>query len=223
MEDSKVEEVWKDIKIAGYQVSSLGRLRNKNKYILAQSYTERGYLKISLFYNGSLHTHKVHRLVAAAFIENPNGLLTINHKDCNKANNVYTNLEWMSSKDNYDHGVNNGLMRHGESHPDAVLTDNDVHQIIGLIKEGLSDIEISKLYGVVHSCIYKIRVGLSWKHIERPVFNKTGHKKKLKAEGIPVIRKMFLDGVINADIAKIYNVDGGTISQIKQGRTWKNY
>lgn len=171
-------EIWKSIDKTGYEVSSLGRVRNKEKYVLSPSLTERGYLRVSLFYHGQLHTQKVHRLVAKAFLQCDDFTLTVNHKDCNKQNNVYTNLEWLTRKANYEHGIENNCSCKGEAKPNAVLSEADVYDIIDLIQEGLTDIEIATAYEISHSSIYKIRIGVSWAHIKRPVFSKTGHKKK---------------------------------------------
>jgi hypothetical protein len=218
-----MEEIWKLVAGTTYYVSNLGNIKNKNDYVLQKRLNDRGYPIISLFYEGCLHTCKIHRLVAIAFVPNPSGLLTVNHINHIKTDNNYLNLEWLSSQDNYRDAVNSSLMAHGEKHCNAILTDLDVYDIIELIREGYTDIEIASLYNIAHSSIYKIRIGYSWKHIERPIFNKTGQKKKLSATDIPDIRKMFANGAKNAAIAKIYNVNGGTISQIRQGRTWKNF
>jgi len=218
-----MEEIWKQIEDTTYEISSLGRVKNKYDYILSQSLTERGYLKISLFFDSKLNTRTVHRLVAKAFVDGYVEGLTVNHKDCNKLNNNYNNLEWMSLIDNYKHGITNNCSCKGEDRPESILKESDVLDIIELIKDGCTDIEIAKIYNIVHSSIYKIRVGISWKHIKRPVFDKVGIIKKLTVTDIPIIRQMLLDGISLANIAKKFKVHSGTISGIKQGRSWKNY
>ena len=110
-------EIWKDIEgfEGKYQVSTWGRVRschhNKTK-ILATYKNERGYLKVSLFV-GKKKTKKyrVNRLVALAFIPNPYDLPQVNHKDGNKENNSYTNLEWATNEINSKHYR---LMKDGE-------------------------------------------------------------------------------------------------------------
>ena len=101
-------ETWKAI--AGfedlYEVSDLGRVKSLNynhtgkEKILKPGKTHGGYLMVNLCKDGHGKTVKVHRLVAEAFIPNPNNLETVNHKDEVKTNNTVSNLEWMSRVDN---------------------------------------------------------------------------------------------------------------------------
>ena len=108
-------ETWKSI--AGYEglyeVSDLGRVKSlwygKEK-ILKPGKSTGGYLHVALYKNGKAKNSKVHRLVAEAFIQNPNNLTTVNHKDEVKTNNVAGNLEWMSLKDNLNYGTHNKRM-----------------------------------------------------------------------------------------------------------------
>lgn len=66
--------------------------------------TKKGYLRVDLYdENGKRKHYKVHRLVAQAFIENPDGKPQVNHKDGNKHNNSVTNLEWVTDAENKDH------------------------------------------------------------------------------------------------------------------------
>lgn len=62
--------------------------------------------------SGKKHYKRVHRLVANTFIENPNNLPQVNHKDGNKLNNKVDNLEWCSNRENTQHGYDNGLYRY---------------------------------------------------------------------------------------------------------------
>ena len=105
-------ETWKAI--AGYEgiyeVSDLGRVKSLKfgkERILKPGGDTHGYLHVILCRDG--HTKKlfVHRLVAEAFIQNPNNLATVNHKDEVKTNNTVSNLEWMSQKDNLNYGTHN--------------------------------------------------------------------------------------------------------------------
>ena len=67
-----------------------------------------GYYQVSIHHKGKRHFRYVHRLVAEAFIPNPNNLPQVNHKDGDKLNNNVNNLEWVSNKQNTQHGYDNG-------------------------------------------------------------------------------------------------------------------
>lgn len=97
-----MKEIWKDIKnYEGlYKISNLGNVKslktNKNLYYSKS----RNYLRVSLNKNGIRKGYFIHRLVAQAFIPNPNNYPCVNHKDCNGNNNKVNNLEWCTYKQN---------------------------------------------------------------------------------------------------------------------------
>ena len=68
-----------------------------------------GYMNVTLSKNGKMKSHRVHRLVAIAYLPNPHNKFTVNHKDLNKQNNHVNNLEWMTQKENHNHARKNGV------------------------------------------------------------------------------------------------------------------
>ena len=108
-------EIWKPISWSGgkLEVSSEGNVRSnmRDGRILKQQEDRKGYMRISVTVNQVKHTIKVHREVALAFLDNPNGLDQVNHIDGNKKNNSVSNLEWVSCLDNARHAVKTGLWK----------------------------------------------------------------------------------------------------------------
>lgn len=105
-----MEEIWKDIEgyEGVYQVSNLGRVKRfETGRILKGVKNEYGYLLANLSKNNIRSTKRIHRLVAEAFIPNPQNKPEVNHIDENKLNNDITNLEWVTSKENLNHGTRN--------------------------------------------------------------------------------------------------------------------
>ena len=108
-------EIWKDVKgYEGlYQVSNLGRVKSLNyrrsgkERLLSLAHDKDGYLYVCFRKNGKQKLHKVHRLVAQAFIPNPDNLPQVNHKDENKTNNNVKNLEWCTNEYNHNYGTRN--------------------------------------------------------------------------------------------------------------------
>lgn len=105
-------EEWKDIPNFNglYQVSNNGNIkRTKDEYIFKKNKNSRGYRIITLTKDKKEYSLSVHRLVAEAFIPNPNNLPQINHKDGNKLNNKIENLEWCTQSENMKHAYKNKL------------------------------------------------------------------------------------------------------------------
>jgi len=111
-------EIWKDIiGFEGlYQISNYGNVKSCRRYVnakfgkrvvneklLSLGKDKDGYLMAILCQDGIKKTVKIHRLVADAFIDKPEGKNIVNHIDSNKSNNILNNLEWVSSLENSCH------------------------------------------------------------------------------------------------------------------------
>lgn len=105
--------MWREIKnFENYEVNEFGEIRNKKtKHILKHSINEKGYHKVILSKNNQKFKTGVHRLVAIAFIPNPNNYKEVNHIDENKSNNHYSNLEWCDRKQNIEHSIKSGKFK----------------------------------------------------------------------------------------------------------------
>ena len=111
-----MQEVWKDIPgFKGlYQVSNMGRIKSFRKsskfgcpaeFILKNTVANNGYAQVTLYSDKKRSKILVHRLVADAFIPNPNNYPQVNHIDENPLNNCVDNLEWCTAKYNNDFGT----------------------------------------------------------------------------------------------------------------------
>ena len=102
-------ELWKAINgyEGVYEVSNMGNVRRDGKKLKLQTRRRDGYIEVQLYKHNIAASQKVHRLVAEAFLPNPNGLPVVNHKDENPSNNRADNLEWCTQKYNCEYGTRN--------------------------------------------------------------------------------------------------------------------
>ena len=109
-----MKELWKDIKgyEGNYQISNLGNVFNKNwnRPVKSQINKGNGYYEVHLSKHSKRKHFTIHRLVAIHFVENPNNHEFVNHKDTNKHNNLYSNLEWVTKSENGLHAGRAGLI-----------------------------------------------------------------------------------------------------------------
>jgi len=106
-------EQWKEVRdtFGLLEVSNEGRVRSnmRDGRILKATPDKKGYLRLHVTIKRERRSYKVHRLVAEAFIPNPENKPQVNHIDGNKANNAASNLEWVTNIENSYHAIDNGL------------------------------------------------------------------------------------------------------------------
>ena len=176
-------ELWKEV--VGYEgyyeVSSVGRVRSVDRVITrsnGRTYTNKGkiratcddglgYEQVSLSVEGKYKSRKVHRLVANAFITNPENKLQVNHIDGNKKNNIADNLEWVTNQENQIHAKNSGLYmkNSGINHFRSKLDDEKVRSIRKEYLMGASKSYLGNKYGVNPGTIYALLEGKTWRHV----------------------------------------------------------
>ena len=152
-----MKEIWKDIKdYEGlYQVSNLGRVKRiTTGRVLKPLKHANGYLMVKLSKNSIVYTKTVHRLVAEAFIPNPEHKPEINHIDENKTNNNVSNLEWMTRKENINHGTRTERMSKTQSIP-IIATNIKT----GESKEFYGARECARQLGLTHGNIASVLKG----------------------------------------------------------------
>jgi hypothetical protein len=159
----------------GYHILEDGTILSKRGKPLKLSTGSGNYLQANVYNKGKSRTFLVHRLVAMKFLLNPNKLPEVNHKDTNKKNNHYKNLEWCTRPQNIQHAVANGLMpgpwlgKSGKDHSRSKA----VYQCDGgaIICEHGSVRQAAKTLNIHHNLIYdnikgklKSAGGFQWKY-----------------------------------------------------------
>jgi len=98
---------WKQIGMSKYYISDAGLVRNHKGHLLRQRLHKYGYYDVILTIGGKKNRYTVHRLVASYFIPNPELKPQVNHIDLDKQNNHFSNLEWVTEKENISHYIEN--------------------------------------------------------------------------------------------------------------------
>ena len=162
--------IFKEIKgLIGYEISDSSIIRNKsNGRIKSQYISSTGYYMISISTKNKSKPYRVHRLLAEAFIPNPEKKPHINHIDGNKLNNQISNLCWVTHKENMQHAFKTGLANNtGSKNGMSKLTEDQVIKIKRLLSEGVSQYKIAKIIGgISRSAIMNIKNRNQWKHIK---------------------------------------------------------
>lgn len=152
------KEIWRPVVgfEGTYEVSNLGKVKSVRKgNALTGSHCHGGYIHVILCRKGEKKiTRNVHRIVAEAFIPNPNNLPQINHKDENKLNNRVENLEWCSGTYNMNYGT--VKEKTGHKKPVEMLDEN--YNLIAVFKSG---VEASEKTGVHKQSISNCCTGKS--------------------------------------------------------------
>ena len=155
-------EEWKPIKgYEGlYEVSNFGRVKSLDRINccgkrvqskLFSTQAKKNYITVVLNNDGNSKTFRIHRLVAQAFIPNPENKPCVNHKDGNKQNNHVNNLEWCTHSENMKHAHDTGLLP-----PTRKLSDDEIFEIVQN-KDGLTLKRLAEKYDITINWVYKIR------------------------------------------------------------------
>lgn len=179
-------ESWLDV--AGYeglyQVSNLGRVKSLGRKVVVRQKRYKqprtmhwksrilkpainkptnhkgSYVKIVLRKDGISRTKEIHRLVAAAFIPNPDNKPVVNHIDFDGTNNHFSNLEWCTVAENNRHSN-----QHGRIGGNRKLTKNKVRIVRVMTAAGFQPKTVAKLFNTSRTNVIAIRDKHTWKHI----------------------------------------------------------
>lgn len=181
-----MSEDWKDV--VGYEglykVSSKGQVKSLDRTItrtvkgttsnysregalMAQNKKGSEYMRVCLCKDSRAEKHYVHRLVAEAFIDNPNNLPCVNHLDANKMNNQKDNLKWCTYAENNQHAKDLGLHNvSGENCHLSKLTEEDVLGICDKRdNQGVSYRQLADYYDITPENVSSIVRGKTWKSV----------------------------------------------------------
>lgn len=183
-------EIWKNIAgYEGYQVSSLGNvrsLRRKTPHVLKPCRNlHSAYLQVWLF---KKHRKKdqlfIHRLVAKAFVPNPENKPQVNHVNGNKFDNRAENLEWVTASENQRHAVAIGLKTSGEDCKWAKLTSEQVRLIRSLYKPRDKEFGVkalAKKFGLGFGTVQRLVHGESYKNAGGIIHKKFYRRREAKS------------------------------------------
>jgi hypothetical protein len=177
-----MKEYWVPIHgFNNYYVSNLGRIKSVDRIIkrtdgiitkkngkikIATQRQSNGYLSIRLYNVGKDKLVFVHRVIAKAFIPNPEGKNFVNHIDGNKLNNNISNLEWCTSSENNKHAIITGLRSYksGCNHRLSFLSHQDIASIREMHKNNVKAGVIKNKYNLSYGAYYNIIKRISYKN-----------------------------------------------------------
>jgi len=179
-----------------------------------------GYKRISVVLkNGSSKRVLVHRMVAEAYVDNPNNHHYVNHKDGNKLNNHYKNLEWCTSSDNQKHAYKTSLKQYpkGQLNGRNRLSEQDVLNIYWELYNGARNIDVRNKYDIGCGTLTCIKNKRNWNYLlkDLPDIPIKPRAKKLSDRTIRWVCERLKDGWTAYEIS-----DAASNKNLTPDRVW---
>ncbi len=199
-----------------YSISREGIVYSRfNKKTISPIHGINGYLNVVLYNDNGRKRFNIHRLVALAFIPNPDHKAWINHIDGNKHNNRVENLEWCSPSENNLHALQCKLRL-----ADRPVGEETVRSICELLEAGVSPTDIVKdlnTVGVTRSFVQHIKCKETWTWVSKE-YDIPDTKKCIDNALVVEICKCLENGMTAVEIGKRYNISHYVVTNIKLGR-----
>lgn len=198
--------------------------KNKKK----RNKKKQGYLYVKLWIDGKSKAAFLHRLVAQAYIPNPDNKPEVNHKNADKHDNYVSNLEWVTSKENKEHAKNNNLTKYskGEDTGRAKYKNSEIEYACKLLSENKYTVsKISEMSKVDVDTLYNIRSkGIYYEISSKYTFpSKTVESNsKYTTEDIEKVCQLRQDGYSAKEISVITGVKIGTVKDVIHRRRRKD-
>jgi transposase len=242
--ENEEKELWIELpQYPGYEISNYGRVKSYKPQGRATTITKRlppekgrflkptvnsrGYFILELRpIDKPAIIQSVHTLVALAFIgPQPTEYHQVSHKNGNKQNNFYRNLEWLTAHEHYEHELISGMRRpgwgkvnhpKGENHRLAILTSEQVVEAIKRVNSGESQASVARFFGVHRSTIHLIVKGRNWEHLKLQPSDYIKKDNYITDEIKTAIMKANYGGFGEnaAVLAKRYNLTTDTVRRI---------
>ena len=196
---------------------------------LKENVTQKGYLKV--YIKPLKRSVFLHRIICLKYHPNKNYLsLQVNHIDGDKTNNVPSNLEWCTNKENTLHAIKIGLRDHldysGENNPSSKLSKKQAILIIQDLLNHKSENEIAKNYNITKGTVSAIKNKRLWKDLTKNIEFDLDYKRKsrspLTLNQVKEIIKYLLLNLSYKDISNLTGAKISAIKDIKHKRTWKD-
>lgn len=180
-----------------------------------------GYLVVGLHSDSTKKVKKfsVHRLVGLCFCDNPDNKPQINHKDGDKRNNFFKNLEWCTAQENTIHAYKNGLYINKKG-----LSIEEIHKVCKMLEQGMKSREITDILGLTSTkYVQMIKNKERWTCIsEEYDIHHTPNRIRIDVATVKKICEALTKGWTITKISKEYGVGTSTVHRIKHRRTYSD-
>lgn len=205
-----------------YFVTSDGEIYHNDKRL--NPYIAKNGYKVTwiVYLDGTRQLLYVHRLVAKAYLQNPENYSVVNHKNLNKLDNRVENLEWCTQLHNNQHAHKNGAFHKDGLHHRADYTIEQIEQACILLAQGCRNIEVEDISGVNRKIVNQIRQRETWNHISKDyVFPK--RSRTVSDDTVHWICNRIVEGLTTRQITDLANNPKVNKSLVNDIKTKKNH